>query len=98
MTMTWIRIRVGPGSGFIFYQCGSMILIRIKINLTLITAEKHWNRKTILQQYRRVFDVVIKQIVKLLTYQITCLVKWVCLHCKIAASHENFFLKVVLLF
>ena len=88
MTMTWIRIRVGPGSGFIFYQCGSMILIRIKINLTLITAEKHWNRKTTLQQYRRVFDA--KQIVKLLTYQITYLVKWVCLHCKIAASHDFF--------
>ena len=55
---------------------------------TVIT-RKQWNRKKILQQYLSVFDGVTKQIVLPETYQITYIVKWVCLHRTIAVLHGH---------
>ena len=51
----------------------------VDVPSTIIT-RKQWNSKTT-YQYLSVFDVVTKQIVLPDTYQITNLVKWVCLHC-----------------
>ena len=56
--------------------CFTILGLENMLYSTMITI-KQWNRKTTLQQYSSAFDVVIQQILLLVTSQITNLVKWV---------------------
>ena len=63
--------------------------------------QKLLNRKTTLKQYLSLYDVITKQIVLLISNEITYYVKWACLYYKISVSHihsYNCSLKVVFLF